>query len=64
MGVTDGVVTIGDAVAVITKFGNADGGCTLDSRFPLALGTLVKETPGEGRSEVEDDILLTDSEIH
>lgn len=57
-----GVATGAGTVVVITKLGNADGGCTLDSRFPPALGTLAKETPGDGKSDVEDDILLSDSE--
>lgn len=61
MGVTTEVVTVGCTVGVMTKLGRAEGGCTLDSRFPLALGTLARETPGEGRRDVEDDILLTDS---
>lgn len=59
-----GVAAITGAVGgtVITKLGSADGGCTFDSKFPLALGTLVTETPGEGNSDVDDDILLRDSE--
>lgn len=61
-GVTE-VAAAGCTIGVMTKLGRADGGCTLDSKLPPALGTLARETPGDGSSEVEDDILLRDSKI-
>lgn len=52
---------IGCRTGDVIKFGNADGGCTFDNKFPAMLGTLATETPGDGSKDVEDDMLLRDS---
>lgn len=45
------------------KLGRAEGGWTFDNKFPETLGTFATETPGDGRRDAEDDILLRDSAI-